>query len=107
MELTATWIYRYEDLVARDECLVVETECGEFPLVVHLECPRLPDRNTINHLSVRDTSDLDENMRMRIDQLEFPHFHFNDEALLTIVNVLDPVVTLRSGTPKQDDSVRD
>ena len=103
----ATWIHRYEDLVAWDKCLVVETECGEFPLVIHFECPRLPDRNTVNYLSVRDASNLDEYMRMRIDQMELRHFHFKREALLIIVDIPDPVVALGSRAPKQDDRVRD
>ena len=63
----ATWIYRYEELVARDERFVIEPECGEFPPIVHLERPRLPNRYTVNHLSVRDVSDFDENEWMRID----------------------------------------
>jgi hypothetical protein len=31
---------------------------------------------------------------MRMDQLEFLYFYFNDEALRAVVDVLDPVVTL-------------
>lgn len=102
-----TWIYGYEELIARDKCLVVETECGEFPLVIHLKCPRLPDRNTVSHLSVRDASDLDENMRMRVDQLELLHFDFKGDAPRSIVNISDPVVAIGTRAAKQDDGVCD
>jgi len=97
-----TWIYRYEELVTWHKCLVVETECGELSLVVHLKCPRLSDRNTISHLPVRDASDLDKNMRMGVDQLELLHFHFKGNAPRSIVNIPDPVVALGSRAAKQD-----
>ncbi len=63
----ATWIYRYEDLVAWDECLVIEPESGEFPPIIHLKCPRLPNRYTINRLPIRDVSDFNKDKWMRVD----------------------------------------
>ncbi len=63
----ATWIYRYEDLVAWDECLVIEPERDEFQRIIHLNCPRLPNCYAINHLSVRDINYFNENEWMRAD----------------------------------------
>ena len=57
----ATRIYRYKDPVARDECFVVDTESGQFPHVIHLKRPRLPNLYTINDLSVRDIGNLNKN----------------------------------------------
>jgi len=63
----ATWIYRYEDLVAWDECVVIEPERSELPRVIHLKGPRLPNRYAINDLSVRDGNYFNENEWMRVD----------------------------------------
>ena len=100
----ATWIYRYEDLVAWNECLAIDTECGEFPPIIHLEGPRLPNRYAVNHLSLRDVGDFNKDKWMGVDQLEFPHFHFNGEAFLVIVDSDDGVMAKGSNAPKQDDS---
>ena len=63
----ATWIYRYKDLVAWDECLVIKPELREFPRIIHLKCPRLSNCYAISHLSVRDANYFNDNEWMRVD----------------------------------------
>ncbi len=82
--------------------MAIDTEIGEFPQIIHLKCPRLPNLHIVNYLSVREINDLNKNKWMRPDQLEFLHFHFNGETLLVIVDSNDRVVAQGSDVPKQD-----
>lgn len=63
----ATRIYCYDNLVAWDERLVIEPERNEFPHVIHLERPRLPNCYTVDFLPLRDVDYLNNNEWMRVD----------------------------------------
>lgn len=102
----ATGINGDEQLVARDECLIVDTKRREFPLVVHLKRPALPNANFVNTLAVWNTDNLDDDVWMRIDQLKLNYFNIRCEAFAAIVDIADPMVAVNWYTAQQDDRKR-
>jgi len=100
----AGWIHCNKYSVAGEKCFAVEAERREFPRIIHFQCPGLADFYTFSRSSVRDIDYLNENERMRVDQLEVLHFHFGDEPLLSIVDASDGVMPPGGDTPGQNNS---
>ena len=93
-----------DECITWDERLSIESECAQLARVVHLQCPRLTNRDTVDLLAVGDMRNLNEDERMWVDELEIPDLDGDCESLLIVIDADHGMVTKGDSAPKEDHS---